>query len=142
MGLRRKLYPSGTKTRESNPIFPLRAKRPRRVCGAVSECRCRPINGCQAHHPETRIADYVADGGRIDLYRLSPIGPARILGSSEGNGKAWASGEGLVQLDLLESIPVLGVVTGDGEPRWGLTWTSFCSRSRLISSTYIILCRA
>ena len=51
-----------------------------------------------------------------------------------GNGKACASGEGLVHLDLPESIPVLGVVTGDGEPRWGLTWTSICSRSRLISS--------
>jgi hypothetical protein len=32
-----------------------------------------PINGCQAHLPEERITDYLAEGGRVDLYRLSPI---------------------------------------------------------------------
>ncbi|MFM7836051.1 MAG: hypothetical protein ACKPJD_30005, partial [Planctomycetaceae bacterium] len=31
------------------------------------------INGCQAHKPETRINDYVRQGGHIDLYRLSPV---------------------------------------------------------------------
>lgn len=33
----------------------------------------RPVSGCQAHLPELRIHDYLADGGRIDLYRLTPI---------------------------------------------------------------------
>jgi hypothetical protein len=33
----------------------------------------RRINGCQAHLPEIRIHDYVKAGGRVDLYRLSPI---------------------------------------------------------------------
>lgn len=31
------------------------------------------IDGCQAHLPEIRLHDYVAAGGRVDLYRLSPI---------------------------------------------------------------------
>lgn len=43
------------------------------LCPHPCEITGRPINGCQAHHPETRIADYLADGGRVDLYRLSPI---------------------------------------------------------------------
>lgn len=30
-------------------------------------------NGAQAHLPEERIGDYVESGGRVDLYRLSPI---------------------------------------------------------------------
>ena len=31
------------------------------------------VSGCQAHRPEDRIADYVDRGGRVDVYRLSPI---------------------------------------------------------------------
>lgn len=31
------------------------------------------LDGCQAHLPEERIRDYVAAGGHVDLYRLSPI---------------------------------------------------------------------
>ncbi len=31
------------------------------------------LDGCQAHLPEERIRDYVAAGGRVDIYRLSPI---------------------------------------------------------------------
>jgi hypothetical protein len=31
------------------------------------------MTGCQAHKPETRIDDYVQQGGCIDLYRLSPV---------------------------------------------------------------------
>lgn len=31
------------------------------------------LNGCQAHLPEERIQDYVRAGGRVDVYRLSPI---------------------------------------------------------------------
>ena len=31
------------------------------------------IDGCQAHFPEDRIRDYTRSGGRVDLYRLSPI---------------------------------------------------------------------
>jgi len=33
----------------------------------------RPVSGVQAHLPEMRINDYVQAGGRVDLYRLSPI---------------------------------------------------------------------
>lgn len=33
----------------------------------------RPVNGVQAHLPETRIQDYVQSGGHVDLYRLSRI---------------------------------------------------------------------
>ncbi len=43
------------------------------LCPHPCEITGRPINGCQAHHPETRISDYLADGGRVDLYRLSAI---------------------------------------------------------------------
>lgn len=43
------------------------------LCPYPCEITGRPINGCQAHHPQTRIADYLTDGGRVDLYRLSPI---------------------------------------------------------------------
>ena len=32
-----------------------------------------PTRGVQAHLPEVRIADYARAGGRVDLYRLSPI---------------------------------------------------------------------
>jgi hypothetical protein len=31
------------------------------------------ISGVQAHLPEMRILDYVNAGGRVDLYRLSPV---------------------------------------------------------------------
>jgi len=31
------------------------------------------VNGPQIHHPENRINDYVAAGGRVDLYRLSNL---------------------------------------------------------------------
>ena len=43
------------------------------LCPHPCEITGRPINGCQAHHPASRIADYLADGGRVDLYRLSAI---------------------------------------------------------------------
>jgi len=33
----------------------------------------RHISGVQAHLPEMRIQDYAQSGGRVDLYRLSPI---------------------------------------------------------------------
>jgi hypothetical protein len=32
-----------------------------------------PVDGCQAHLPEDRLRDYVARGGHVDLYRLSPV---------------------------------------------------------------------
>ena len=32
-----------------------------------------PTSGVQAHLPESRIGDYVSGGGRVDLYRLSPV---------------------------------------------------------------------
>jgi hypothetical protein len=31
------------------------------------------IAGCQVHEPELRINDYLASGGHVDLYRLSPV---------------------------------------------------------------------
>lgn len=31
------------------------------------------VEGVQAHLPEQRIQDYVSTGGRVDVYRLSPI---------------------------------------------------------------------
>ncbi len=43
------------------------------LCPHPCEITGRQINGCQAHDPASRIADYLADGGRVDLYRLSPI---------------------------------------------------------------------
>ena len=33
----------------------------------------KPIEGVQAHLPELRIDDYLEHGGRVELYRLSPI---------------------------------------------------------------------
>ena len=38
-------------------------------------CLIRGVHVCgvQAHLPEERIADYVEAGGRVDLYRLSPV---------------------------------------------------------------------
>ena len=44
------------------------------LCPHPCEITGRPINGCQAHHPETRIADYLADGGRVDLEDVGQIG--------------------------------------------------------------------
>ncbi len=43
------------------------------LCRHPCVIMARHINGCQAHLPETRIQDYVSQGGRVDLYRLSPI---------------------------------------------------------------------
>ena len=43
------------------------------LCPHSCDITGRKINGCQAHDPASRIADYLADGGRVDLYRLSPI---------------------------------------------------------------------
>jgi hypothetical protein len=31
------------------------------------------VSGCQVHQPEDRIADYVEAGGRVVVYRLSPV---------------------------------------------------------------------
>jgi len=33
----------------------------------------RVVRGTQVHHPHERICDYVGNGGRVDVYRLSPI---------------------------------------------------------------------
>lgn len=33
----------------------------------------RIVRGTQAHLPEHRVCDYLRDGGRVDIYRLSPI---------------------------------------------------------------------
>ena len=42
------------------------APRPCRIRGCLT-------NGVQAHDPHLRIDDYISGGGRIDLYRLTPI---------------------------------------------------------------------
>jgi hypothetical protein len=31
------------------------------------------VTGCQAHQPEVRISDYLAQNGTVDVYRLSPV---------------------------------------------------------------------
>lgn len=41
----------------------------RHPCVILGERRA----GCQAHLPEARIDDFLSSGGRVDLYRLTPI---------------------------------------------------------------------
>lgn len=43
------------------------------LCRHPCVIRGERFNGCQAHDPSNRIADYVNAGGRVDLYRLAPI---------------------------------------------------------------------
>jgi hypothetical protein len=43
------------------------------LCPHACVIRQRQVSGCQAHLPEMRIQDYVRSGGRVDLYRLSPV---------------------------------------------------------------------
>ncbi|MCA9066357.1 MAG: hypothetical protein KDA96_24990 [Planctomycetaceae bacterium] len=43
------------------------------VCHHACQILGYRVHGCQAHLPETRIHDYISNGGRVDLYRLSPI---------------------------------------------------------------------
>ena len=43
------------------------------MCGHSCVILGHPVSGMQAHFPEDRIRDYVEDGGRVDVYRLSPI---------------------------------------------------------------------
>ncbi|MFQ5733183.1 MAG: hypothetical protein ACE5KM_14680 [Planctomycetaceae bacterium] len=43
------------------------------LCRHACVVRGESVSGVQAHFPEDRIRDYVADGGRVDLYRLSAI---------------------------------------------------------------------
>lgn len=43
------------------------------LCERPCLFRGEAVAGCQAHRPEERIEDYCAEGGRVDLYRLSPI---------------------------------------------------------------------
>lgn len=43
--------------------------------------RRKAVSGCQVHHPSDRIRDYTQAGGRVDLYRLTPIN--RLTGHSE-----------------------------------------------------------
>jgi len=52
-----------------NPLWLEATTRCPRPCAIAGE----KIAGAQAHLPEERIADYVDAGGRVDLYRLSPI---------------------------------------------------------------------
>ena len=33
----------------------------------------RRVSGVQGHYPETRINDYLADGGHVDVWRLNPF---------------------------------------------------------------------
>ena len=40
------------------------------MCDHPCEVHCEPVDGAQAHVPANRIADYVGDGGRVEVYRL------------------------------------------------------------------------
>lgn len=42
-------------------------------CPSPCLIRGRPVAGVQAHRPRDRIADYAAQGGHVDLYRLTEI---------------------------------------------------------------------
>ena len=42
-------------------------------CAHPCERQKRIVNGWQVHPPGLRIADYLTAGGRVDLYRLTPI---------------------------------------------------------------------
>lgn len=52
-----------------NPVWIESTTRCRHPCAILNE----RVAGVQAHLPEQRIEDYTAAGGRVDLYRLSPI---------------------------------------------------------------------
>lgn len=41
------------------------------LCRSACLIRGKPVSGAQAHSPGERIEDYVRDGGRVDLYRLT-----------------------------------------------------------------------
>ena len=43
------------------------------LCGRPCRVHRTQVTGAQAHRPDERIADYVNDGGRVDLFRLTPI---------------------------------------------------------------------
>ncbi len=43
------------------------------LCQHPCVIRRKCVSGAQAHLPEHRIQDYVKVGGRVDLYRLTPI---------------------------------------------------------------------
>lgn len=43
------------------------------LCPRPCLIRDKFVKGCQAHDPQHRIDDYLKAGGRVDLYRLSPI---------------------------------------------------------------------
>lgn len=43
------------------------------LCAHPCLIRGKIENGCQAHEPGERIADYVDAGGRVDIWRLDPI---------------------------------------------------------------------
>lgn len=42
-------------------------------CGRPCAILGRPLSGVQSHLPVDRVRDYVNEGGRVDVYRLSPI---------------------------------------------------------------------
>jgi hypothetical protein len=48
------------------------------LCSSPCLIRRRTVRGVQAHLPAQRIADYVSAGGRVDLYRLTPINKLTI----------------------------------------------------------------
>lgn len=43
------------------------------LCKHPCLIRKKRTSGVQAHRPEQRIRDYIEGGGRVDLYRLSPV---------------------------------------------------------------------
>jgi len=43
------------------------------LCGHPCAILGYPVSGVQSHLPEDRIRDYIDDGGRVDIYRLTGI---------------------------------------------------------------------
>lgn len=43
------------------------------LCPTPCLIQGKRVTGAQVHRPEDRIQDYVRNGGRVDLYRLTPI---------------------------------------------------------------------
>lgn len=43
------------------------------LCPSPCLIRRKPVRGAQAHRPQRRIADYLRAGGRVDIYRLTPV---------------------------------------------------------------------
>ena len=87
------------------------------LCARPCLIRRRPVSGCQAHLPADRIADYLASGGRVDIWRLSridrlqpgEIGLLRdlVLHQFVGHGIGYDLGGALLSGRRLRTLPRL-----------------------------------